>query len=100
MHGASGSWGIVRRLSNAPDGSALWADIQWLAGVKPTGGNPELLGDVASRSMESPSWMAGVLGAPPVAVSCARRFHPISAQALTISRLVSGVEVGILVDRL
>jgi hypothetical protein len=33
-----GSWGIVRRLSSAPDGSAIWADIQWMAGVKPTGG--------------------------------------------------------------
>ena len=87
VYGKSGSWGIVRRLSSAPDGSAVWADIQWMAGVKPTGANSKLVGDIALRSMESPSWMAGVLGAPPVAASCARRFHPISAQALTISRL-------------
>ena len=38
VYGESGSWGIVRRLSSAPDGSAVWADIQWMAGVKPTRG--------------------------------------------------------------
>ena len=38
VYGEFGSWGIVRRLSSAPDGSAVWADIQWMAGVKPTGG--------------------------------------------------------------
>ncbi len=33
-----GSWGIVRRLSSPPDGSAIWIDIQWMAGAKPTSG--------------------------------------------------------------
>jgi len=32
------SWGIVRRLSSASDGSAIWADIQWMAGTKPIAG--------------------------------------------------------------
>ena len=38
VYAKPGSWGIVRRLSSAPDGSAIWADIQWMAGVKPTRG--------------------------------------------------------------
>ena len=33
-----GSWGVVRRLSSSPDGSAVWADVQWMAGEKPTTG--------------------------------------------------------------
>ncbi len=32
------SWGVVRQLSSAPDGGAVWADIQWMAGTKPADG--------------------------------------------------------------
>jgi hypothetical protein len=35
-------WGVVRKLSGGPDGSAIWADIQWIAGARPTAG--QLLG--------------------------------------------------------
>jgi hypothetical protein len=32
------SWGVVRRLSSPGDGSAIWVDIKWMAGTKPTTG--------------------------------------------------------------
>jgi hypothetical protein len=31
-------WGVVRRLGSPGDGSAIWADVQWMAGLKPSGG--------------------------------------------------------------
>jgi hypothetical protein len=33
------NWGYVRNLSSPGDGSALWADIVWVAGAQPTSGN-------------------------------------------------------------
>jgi hypothetical protein len=32
------NWGFVRRLSSPPDGSAIWADIRWMTGARPTRG--------------------------------------------------------------
>ena len=37
------SWGVVRQLSSAPAGGAIWADIQWMAGTKPTDGQLNLI---------------------------------------------------------
>jgi hypothetical protein len=33
------SWGYINNLTGPGDGSAIWADIVWVAGTKPTSGN-------------------------------------------------------------
>jgi hypothetical protein len=58
-------WGIVRTLSSPPDGSAIWVDIQWMAGKKPTQGTLNanrghcLVIDVNSKLDGKASWGSG-----------------------------------------
>jgi hypothetical protein len=62
---AAANWGVVRTLSSPSDGSAIWADIQWMAGAKPTQGvldanrGHDLAIDANSKLDGRSSWGSG-----------------------------------------
>jgi hypothetical protein len=51
-----GSYGRVDKLYAPPDGSALWADVTWISGTKPTRGNL----NIPTHGLRKITWRSGV----------------------------------------